>query len=56
MTLLDWLSDKGANLSNLWDSLDLSILWQWLPSDLQTWIASFIVILFILAVKRLILN
>lgn len=56
MTISQWISNRGVNLSNLWDSLNLSILWQWLPSDIQTWIATFIVVLFILAVKRIIIN
>lgn len=56
ITLFDWINSNGIPLSALWDSLNLSILWNWLPSDVQTWIVVFLPLLFVLAVKRIIIN
>lgn len=52
MSLLQWLLNGTGPISDTWESLGIDILWQWLPQDIQSWITVFIVILFVLAIKR----
>ena len=52
MSLLQWLISGTGPIADIWQSLGLDILWQWLPEDIQSWIPSFIVIMFALAIKR----
>lgn len=53
---VDWFDSLAALLNKFWGSLNISILWQWLPNDIQSWIAVFISILFLLALKRVVIT
>ena len=49
--------DKIGYIANyIWGRLNLDILWTWLPSDIRFWIGTFIGIMFILAIKRVIIT
>lgn len=54
MTLLQWLAERTGYIlgQDAWSALGLDILWSWMPDDIQAWIAVFIVVLFVLAIKR----
>ena len=45
--------DKLAAVADwIWGKLNIDILWEWLPNDIQSWIGTFIVVLFLLAIRR----
>lgn len=39
-------------MTGIWDAIDFSVLWFWLPGDIQTVIGACLVFLFLLAIKR----
>lgn len=51
-----WLDKLSALSNSLWDKLNIDILWEWLPSDISVWIGTFIGIMFLVALKRVLIS
>ena len=47
--------EKFKVFSNwIWGKLNIDILWQWLPNDIQLWIGTFIGVMFLVAFSRVV--
>lgn len=54
-SILGWIIDKVQSIFDfIFGDLNFSVLYSWLPSDIQTAFALFIIILFCLAIWRFI--
>lgn len=47
--VVDWIKNTYATISGIFSDIDFTILYDWLPSDIQAVISAVIVVLFILA-------
>lgn len=50
----DWIANLGDRISNVFSGLDFTLLYDWLPQDIQSVISSVILVLLALALIGLI--
>lgn len=50
----DWIANLGNRISNIFSGLDFTLLYDWLPQDIQSVISSVILVLLALALIGLI--
>lgn len=48
-SIANWITDTISNIGNIFDDIDFTILYDWLPTDIQAVITACIAFLFVLA-------
>lgn len=48
-SIATWVTDTISNIGNIFDDIDFTILYDWLPADIQAVVTACIAFLFVLA-------